>query len=385
MPINVLKPKYRTQEVLDSIRECLDKGWTGMGDKTEVFEEKFKNYTHLNNAHFVNSATSGLHLSLNVFKKIDKWGDDSEIITTPLTFISTNHAILYEKLIPVFADVDESLCLSPSSVEKLITKKTKAVLFVGLGGNTGEYSEIKKICNKHNIKLIFDAAHSMGTKTNRIYHGVVATPSQIGWDADATIFSFQAVKNLPTADSGMVCFKDERYDNFSRQISWMGIDKDTFSRTNTQKGSYKWDYDVPNLGFKYNGNSVMASIGITQLKYIDEDNKFRRYLVDNYIKNLKEIDNIKIIHHNPQCESSRHLFQIRVPDREDLLQFLYKNEIYPGVHYKSNKEYSMYKECRGSVPNAQKLQHEILSLPLHLDMGVEDINIITNLIKKYYE
>lgn len=385
MSLNVLKPKYRTQEVLDSIKECLDIGWTGMGNKTEIFEEKFKSYCSFNNAHFVNSATSGLHLALNVFKKIDNWDEQSEVITTPLTFISSNHAILYENLIPVFADVDESLCLDPLSVEKLINKNTKAILFVGLGGNIGEYFKIKEICDSYNLKLIFDAAHSMGTKVNRSYHGVAFSYSQIGWDADATVFSFQAVKNLPTADSGMVCFKDEKYDKFSRQISWMGIDKDTFSRTNIRKGSYKWDYDVPNLGFKYNGNSIMAAIGISQLKYIDEDNEYRRYIVDNYIGGLKDISNINIVYHNSQCKSSRHLFQIRVKNREDLLQFLYEYKIYPGVHYKSNKEYPMYKECKGNTPNAQKYQHEIISLPLHLNLKIKDINYITDLIKKYYD
>ena len=147
--INVLKPKYRTQEVLDEIKICLDKGWTGMGFKTIEFEEAWKDYTKLNYAHFIQSNTVGLHLALNVFKTQEGWSDGDEIITTPLTFVSTNHSILYENLKPVFADVDKYLCLDPKSVEKRITKKTKAVMYVGMGGNAGQLYEIKQLCERH--------------------------------------------------------------------------------------------------------------------------------------------------------------------------------------------------------------------------------------------
>jgi dTDP-4-amino-4,6-dideoxygalactose transaminase len=380
MALNVLKPKYRTREVLDSIKECLDIGWTGMGNKTIEFENKFKEYTQFEHAHFVNSATAGLHLALNVFKKQNNWDEKSEIITTPLTFVSTNHSILYEGLNPVFADVDNELCLDPKSIEQNITPNTKAVMFVGLGGNIGQYNAVKELCIKYGLKLIFDAAHCMGTTSQRIFHGAVIADSQVGWDADATIFSFQAVKNLPTADSGMVCFKHSNDDQLSRQISWLGIDKDTFSRS---KGSYKWDYDVPNIGFKYNGNSIMAAIGIEQLKYIKEDNQYRRNLVEKYISNLNK--NITIIPHNSECSSARHLFQILVEDRERLLEYLYSKDIFPGVHYKSNKEYPMFKNCNGKIPKAAQLHTKILSLPLHLNLSIKDIQYICDTINKYYE
>jgi len=380
MALNVLKPKYRTPEILDAIKECLDVGWTGMGNKTIEFEECFKQHTYFDNAHFVNSATAGLHLALNVLKKQNNWDDKSEIITTPLTFISTNHSILYENLNPIFADIDDELCLDLQSIEQNITPNTKAVMFVGLGGNMGQYRAIKELCTKYSLKLIFDAAHCMGTVSPRIFHGAAVVDSQVGWDADATIFSFQAVKNLPTADSGMVCFRYLKDDQLSRQISWLGIDKDTFSRS---KGSYKWDYDVPNVGFKYNGNSIMAAIGIEQLKYIHEDNQYRRDLVEIYKNNLNK--NIKVISHNNDCKSARHLFQILVDDRESLLDYLYENDIFPGVHYKSNKEYPMFKNLPGTTPNANDKHTKIISLPLHLNLEEKDIKYICDKINKYYE
>ena len=384
MALNVLKPRYHVEQVLDEIRKCLESGWTGMGNKTEEFEKKWLSYTDFNNAHFVNSATSALHLAVAAFKILDNWQDGDEVITTPLTFVSTNHAILYEKLAPVFCDVDDQLCLDPTTLEKLITNRTRAVMFVGVGGNAGQYSKVRSICTKYNLKLILDASHMAGTKMQRGYDGVAYTQSQVGWDADATIFSFQAVKNLPTADAGMVCFLDSRYDKLARQLSWLGIDKDTFNRTG-DKGSYKWDYDVPNVGFKYNGNSIMAAVAISQLQYLDSDNSYRRDLVETYIRELSILPQIKIVEHSSQCSSARHLFQILVEDREDLLQYFYSNDIYPGVHYKNNKEYSMYKDAKGDVPKAIEYSKKIISLPLHLSLTQEDVLKVTTLLKSYYE
>jgi dTDP-4-amino-4,6-dideoxygalactose transaminase len=136
-PIQLFVPTFRIDETLEEIRICLEKGWTGLGFKTVEFEEAWKAYTGLPHAHFLNSATAALHLAVILLKEQGAWQQGDEIITTPMTFVSTNHAILYEKLSPVFADVDESLCLDPASVREHITKNTRAVMFVGVGGNTG--------------------------------------------------------------------------------------------------------------------------------------------------------------------------------------------------------------------------------------------------------
>src|SRR5881394_596340 len=114
-PIHLFVPSFRVDECLAGIRECLEKGWTGLGFKTVEFEAAWAAYTGLPHAHFLNSATAGLHLAVKLLKEQHGWADGDEIITTPLTFVSTNHAILYERMRPVFADVDEYLCLDPAS------------------------------------------------------------------------------------------------------------------------------------------------------------------------------------------------------------------------------------------------------------------------------
>ena len=381
MAIQVFKPKYRVDEVLEEIKECLEIGWTGLGFKTEKFEEAWKKYTNFENTHFVASNTVGLQIALKVLKDANKWKNGDEIITTPLTFVSSNHSILYNNLQPVFADVDNQLCLDPKSVEARITKKTKAVMFVGLGGNIGQYNEIKAICDKHGLKLILDAAHMAGTQVDRVYHGVAITKSHVGWDADVSIFSFQSVKNLPTADGGMICFKNKDYDALARKLSWLGIDKDTFNRTNS-KGSYKWDYDVIDVGFKAHGNSIMASMGLVALKYLDEDNTRRREICEIYNQGFLGENDIIPIKHNPNCISSRHLYQIQVPNRDQVMEFLNANDIFPGVHYKDNTQYEMYSYGQGTCPNATKLSEEVISLPLHMFLTNEDIQKVIEVVKK---
>lgn len=368
----MFKPKFRNDEILMNITECLDNGWTGLGFKTLEIEKKWKEYTGFENAHFLNSNTSGIHLAIKILKDANKWSDGDEIITTPLTFISTNHTILYENLKPVFADIDDFLCLDPTSVESKITKKTRAVLFVGIGGNVGQFNTIVEICRKYELKLILDAAHMSGTW---IFNESNTTKEHIGKSADVSIFSFQAVKNLPTADSGMICFKNNDYDLLSRKLSWLGISKDTFQRTN-DRGNYKWEYDLVDVGYKYHGNSIMASMAIVGLKYLEDDNKRRREISQIYEKEFKSHGIKSIESSSSTYISSRHLFQIVVNNRNQVMNFLNDNNIFPGVHYADNTKYKMYNFAYGTCPNSHDLSNKIISLPLHLYLTDEDVDFI---------
>ncbi|MFF7706661.1 DegT/DnrJ/EryC1/StrS family aminotransferase [Pseudomonas sp. NPDC007930] len=370
MAIQLFVPKFRVDECLLAIRECLEKGWTGLGFKTETMEADWKAYTGLPHAHFLSSNTVGLHLAIELFKKKHGWADDDEVITTPLTFVSSNHAILYAGMQPVFADVDQYLCLDPASVEQRITAKTRAVLFVGIGGNTGQYEKIAALCQARGLKLILDAAHMAGSRL----HG-----KHVGFDADCTVFSFQAVKNLPTADSGMICFRDAEDDARVRKLTWLGINKDTFARTAAQ-GAYKWMYEVEELGYKYHGNSIMAAIGIVQLKYLDQDNAYRRQVASWYRAGLAGQADIHIVDVAPGCESSTHLLQIRVKDRNALLTALNSHEVYPGVHYRDNTEYDLYAFGAGTCPAAKQASEEIVSLPLHMSLTKADVDTVCELL-----
>ena len=323
---------------------------------------------------YLSSNTVGLHLAIKILKMQNNWADEDEIITTPITFISTNHAILYENMHATFADVDEYLCLDPIDVEKKINKKTRAVIFVGYGGRVGKLEKIIQICKKYNLKLILDAAHMAGTRVNGVFPGTLD-------GVDVTVYSYQAVKNLATGDSGMICFSDSEYDEICRKMAWMGINKDTYARTSNE-GSYKWNYDVEYIGYKYNGNAIMAAIALVQLKYLDEENARRREIAKKYTEAFKDIKNIKIVEAPYEDECSYHIYELIVEDREKLLSDMAKNDIFGGVHYRDNTEYRMYSYANGTCPRAHEVSKHLITLPLHMWLTDDDVKRIIDIVKE---
>lgn len=367
--IQVFVPKFRVDETLDEIRECLERGWTGLGYKTVELEDAWKQYTGHANAHFLSSATAALHLAVAVYKSALKWDDGDEIISSAMTFVSTNHAVLYERMKVVFADVDQYGCLDPVDVEKKITPRTRAVVFVGLGGNTGQLASVRKLCDERGLILILDGAHMAGTRLHGKFPGVDL--------ADVSCYSFQAVKNMPTADSGMVCFADSTLDAAARKLAWLGISRDTFARSSV-KGDYKWYYDVESVGFKYNGNALMAAVGLVALRYLDEDNFYRRQICAWYDAYLDGIVGIDKIEQAEGCEGSRHLYQVLVANRDAVLQSLYELGIFPGVHYRDNTQYQMYAYAHGTLPRTEYMSDHLISLPLHLGLTEVDIQRVSS-------
>lgn len=374
MSIQVLKPKFEIDECLDAVKECLEKGWTGMGFKTVEFENAWKEYTGHTRAYYLNSNTVGLHLAVKILKMQNGWKDNDEIISTPITFVSTNHAILYENMHVTFADVDQYLCLDPVDVEKKINDKTRAVVFVGYGGRVGQLDKIIAICKKYNLKLILDGAHMSGTRVNGICPGT--------WDGvDVTVYSYQAVKNLPTGDSGMICFADEINDKLARQLAWLGINKDTYARSNN--GTYAWMYDVDYVGYKYNGNAIMAAIALVQLKYLDRDNARRREIVEMYNKAFESNPKITIVRAPYHDECSYHIYELIVPDREGLLGELAKSEIFGGVHYRDNTEYSMYLYAKGTCKLANEVSKHIITLPMHMWLTNNEVKKVITIVNTF--
>ena len=256
-----------------------------------------------------------------------------------------------------------------------ITKNTKAVMFVGHGGSTGQLESVIQVCQENNLRLIIDAAHMAGTRLNNI---------EISNFADVTCYSFQAVKNLPTADSGAIVFKEDRLSSVARKLSWLGISKDTFQRSN--KGNYSWNYEVESVGYKYNGNSVMAAMAIVGLRYLEEDNEFRRLNFQKYSNYLNtNSKEIKLVRTPENCLNSQHLIQVLVPRRDALIESLNNANIFPGVHYRNNTEDKIYSYGYDPNSRAAKISDQVLSLPNHLFLTETDIQRVSEIVNKHIE
>ena len=167
----------------------------------------------------------------------------------------------------------------------------------------------------------------------------------------------------------------------TRQIAWLGINKDTYARSN--KGTYAWKYDVDYVGYKYNGNAIMAAIALVQLKYLDEENERRRQIVEMYNEGFKDNKNINAVPAPYHEECSYHIYELIVPDREALLGELAKHDIYGGVHYRDNTEYSMYMYANGTCPYAHDVSQHLITLPMHMWLSDEEVQQIIKIVNDF--
>jgi perosamine synthetase len=365
--IQLFKPLV-SEEAINAVGEVLRSGWIGLGPKTAEFETAFCRYIGCKYAVAVNSASSGLHLAM--LASGIKEGD--EVLTVSLTFVSTNHAILYCGADPVFVDIDPTtLMMDLHRAERLVSARTKAIVVVHYGGNPCDLDALYRFAAKHNLRVIEDAAHACGAKFG---------DRHIGAFDGITSFSFHAVKNLPLGDGGMLTTNDEAIYKMLIKLRWMGIDRSTFDRT---KGGYHWDYDVTELGYKYHMNDINAAIGIEHLKNLDEWNARRREIVRRYRANLASLvlrGSIRFVDADVE-RSSNHLCVIRSNSRNELVDKLKERGISLGVHYRPNHLYPMYHNARhAGLTETVMAYEEIASLPLHLQLTNEQVDSVSQAI-----
>lgn len=368
--IPVFKPCYGEEE-LAALKEPFETGWIGLGPRVKEFENKFAEYLGIKYALGLNSATAALHLAMKVMGV-----ENGEVITTPMTFISTNHAILYNNAIPVFCDIEvDTLNIDATKIEKLITEKTKAVVVMHYGGYACDMDATMDIAKKHGLKVIEDAAHAAGGE----YKG-----RKLGTIGDVGCFSFHAVKNLATGEGGMIVVHDAEIYERLKRLRWMGITKDTWSREGTNSKQYSWYYDVVEVGYKYNMNDIPAAIGIVQLGKLNKMNERRREISQMYTEAFSNEDwietpTIKEYMTKPAC----HNYVIKAGCRDKLNSYLKDNGISTGVHYIPNNHYEMYKKYKGKTPVCNQAWKKLLTLPLFPDLTDEQVEYIIDKIKKF--
>lgn len=368
MQIRLFRPRIR-EEAIEAAAAVLRSGWLGLGRKTAEFESAFASYVGAPYCVGLNSCTSALHLALRMLDL----PPGSEIITTPVTFISTNHAILYESLKPIFADIQPTTGnLDPTSVESRLTDKTGAIIIMHYGGYPCDLDEFYDIGRNRNLAIIEDCAHACGAN----YRG-----KRIGSHEGIQAFSFHAVKNLPMGDGGALTVRTKDQCDRLRRLRWLGIDKDTYRRSEeVTRKAYDWDYNVHEVGFKYHMNDIQAAIGLEQLKCLEADNNRRAQISSEYRTQLAAVPGVKLLDCKEDRQSSFHLCCILTENRNALIDKLRRNGVGVGVHYKRNDLYPMY--SLQELPNTEYFTSRVLSLPLHLDLIDDEIAYVCNLIKE---
>ena len=367
--IPLFLPAYGDEE-FEAISNVIRSGWWGLGPKTREFEQKFAQFVGSGNAVSTNSATAALHLALKVAGV--KGG---EVLTTPFTFVSTNHAILLNEARPVFCDIDEeTLNISVDEIVRKISSKTKAIVCVHFGGHPCDMNEIRQVAGHFGVPIIEDAAHAAGARYR---------DQQIGSGNGITCFSFHPVKNLATGDGGMITLGDPEVADRLRRLCWVGIDRNTWDRSGRYGKSYSWSYDVSEVGYKYHTNDIMSAIGLVQLKYLNERNVRRRKICDAYDRLLGQESWIQLPTVRDYVESSRHNYVIRTSYRDALHEWLAENGIESGVHYFPNHLYGLYQEFRETLPVVEREWLKVLSLPVFVGMTDEDVERVVSVIRRF--
>ena len=381
--IEIFKPTFGEEE-LEALREPFESGWLGLGPKCAEFEERFAAYVGAKYAVGVNSATAALHLSCLALGI----GPGDEVLVPTITFISTAHAPAYCGATPVFVDVEPDTCnISLEDIQRKITPQTRAIIPVHYSGHACQMDKIWKIAEKHSLFVIEDAAHACGSKYKKFPIGGLR-------QTDTTCFSFHAVKNLATGDGGMITTDRVEIAHSLKQLRWVGIDKSTWERTEEgllelksglrRYAKYGWYYEVHELGYKYHINDILAALGLVQLRKLDAANTRRRRIVERYQQAFHDVAWITCPVEKEYTHSAWHTYVIKTPYRDELNVYLLDKGIVTGVHYLPLHLQPYYrKQYKLSLPVAEKVWTQLLTLPLYPDLTDQEVDYIIEQILRF--
>jgi dTDP-4-amino-4,6-dideoxygalactose transaminase len=371
-------------EELSEVVETLRSGWLTTGPRTARFESDFATYVQSPHALAVNSATAALHLALAALK-IER-GD--EVITTPMTFCATVHAILHVGATPVLADVGPDGNIDPSAIERRITRRTRAIIPVHLAGLPCAMKDIWSLARQRGIAVIEDAAHAAGAWYEDSPIG--AGHSAVG-SSDAVAFSFYATKNMTTGEGGMLTTPHAPVAEAARTLSLHGMSRDAWNRY-TEHGS--WHYDVVAHGFKYNLSDLQSAIGIHQLRKLDHFITRRTEYADRYRRVLGDLDTVDLPPENPRCRHAWHLYILRLKlerlhiTRDTFVQELSQAGIGASVHFIPIPMHPFFAQLpisASACPQALALYPRIVSIPLYPDMSYEQVSYVAHTVRQILE
>ena len=358
-------PLFRSEvseEAIANAAEVLRSGWVGAGPLSEQFEQRLATYLGANDFVAMNSGTSALHLALRLVGLAP--GD--EVITTALTFVATNHPILYEGATPVFADVQaDTGNIDPGAIKRSITPRSRAVMIVHYGGNPCDLSEIYDVAHRHNLAVIEDCAHAIGAT----YKGKL-----IGTHGRLHAFSFGPIKNLTAGEGGGLSLSSPEDGAILRRLRSLGVDRTTYQR------GWDWDYSITEVGFRYQMSDLNAAIGLAHLRDLDVQTDRRRSIAKTYKGRLEKVAGLGLIRWQPDRSSAHHLFSILVTGRDALIDKLKAAGIQTGVHYRRNDHFRMF--TPSELPETERFWTRAISLPMHLRLSEEDIHRICDVIEQ---
>ncbi|MFR7923338.1 MAG: UDP-4-amino-4,6-dideoxy-N-acetyl-beta-L-altrosamine transaminase [Roseburia faecis] len=363
------------EDDIQAVVEVLKSDYLTTGPKIAEFEGMVADYVGVKYAVAISNGTSALHAACFAAGI----GKGDEVITTPLTFAASANCVFYCGGTPVFADVDpKTYNIDPADIERKITSNTKAIIAVHLAGQPCDMDAIHKIARKHNLLVIEDGAHALGSE----YKG-----KKVGSLSDMTTFSFHPVKPITTGEGGMIVTDNEGFYQKLMLFRSHGITRDENLMT---RNDGPWFYQQLDLGFNYRITDIQCALGCSQMKKLDRFLKRRKEIVSRYNKAFADCENIVTPYQLPDTESGWHLYIIQVKnyDRRKVFEQLRKKGIAVNVHYIPVYMHPYYQEhgykevhCK----NAEEIYSHILSLPLYPTLKEEEQEYVITTVKQICE
>lgn len=359
------KPSIDEDTIL-AVGEVLRSGWLTGGTKVRAFEEQLSDFFKGRLVRTFNSGTATLEIAL----RVAGIGKGDEVITSPISWVATSNAILSVGAIPVFVDIDaRSHNIDLAKLEAAITPQTKAILPIFLCGLPVDMDKLYAIVHKYGLRVIEDAAQAFGAT----WKG-----KRIGSFGDLVCFSFQANKNITTGEGGCLVLNTLEEANLAEKYRLVGM---------TRQGVDAMDVDV--LSGKFNLNDIAATIGLGQLKKIDEITAKRRALAEYYFNCFGEGFEAKTGIELPIADFENcnwHMFHLVLPDHIERVDFMQKMAtlgIGIGCHYRAIHLFTLYKKLgftNGMFPVAERIEKQIVTLPLFPAMQETDVERVVNAI-----
>jgi len=370
---------YYDEEDKKALIDLLDQPATyNKWELIKQFEHEFREYVGANYALSVTSGTSALHLCL---KGIDiKPGD--EVITTPMTWVSTANVIMLEHAKPVFVDVEpDTLSIDSTKIGEKITSRTKAIMPVHLAGHAADMDSIMTIAEENGLAVISDAAHALGAEYKL---------QKIGSIGDLTAYSFYTQKNISTlGEGGMITAVDEEVMERIRLYQNHGV-RYLSKYVNPESLEKPWYRDCVQVGYNYRMSEGQAAVGITQLKKLEKFNEIRRRFARLYSELLSDVEGITLPVEKEYVKSSWHFYIVKIEEnfglsRDEVVRRLGECGVQTNVHYTPLHYFAPYKALGykpGEFPVAEAAYEKVLSLPLHVSLDDGQVEYVANMLKQ---
>ena len=358
-----------------AVKELLKSGMINRGKKAEQFEALFRQMFGCGYALSVNTGTAALQLAVEIAKLRKKdLLRRPEIITTPCTMIATNTTILNAGCIPVFADVNyDTATLDPESVIKKVSPNTIGVMGVEYAGYPCNWEKIIDLLNRYyginEFTLMSDSAHALGAAHNHL-----PIPEYV----HIQCFSFGAIKHITTGDGGMLVTNAFEIDAEARKRAWYGINKG--KRYVDDLGARP--LDINTLGFKFVMNDVAATLGIEGLKDFEHIFARRAEIANLYENELANVKGLKLMKYDrTENTHANWMFPVHVVNRLNFARKMRAEGIEVAVHNWRNDVYTIF-GGQQNLPNTEKLNNDLIHIPLHAELKNEEVDYIIKTIKE---